>query len=303
VVSQRNRAEGWQYAKHSGHQRELDLAAELQSDSELSSWIHSEAFGTPETSTPRVKTSGMAMDRVASVLGGLTVPKFDLEVDWPGRGAALKVSVKKSDAGQVWLVTPDRFVKGFEAQFQEAVPAEVVEGLRLFIGPLELAEMEAILGGRVLFGGNARSSAEPQEFHQRRFVARSLAAYRPDTWRAMLDWFRTEMPRIAELCFARGLVAHPDDYASAVLYSINERASGTVGHFFFSITELVNRIQLVPHHRRAEAGPQSGGSTLILPFGFLQMHNPKRRGQVAWNNQLQFHHRRRDLLRLFSDQR
>jgi hypothetical protein len=35
---------------------------------------------------------------------------------------------------------------------------------------------------------------------------------------------------------------------------------------------------------RVSIGPRNGGSTILFPFGFLQMHSP----QV--DNQIQFHH-------------
>lgn len=295
-MSGRSRAEGWQYAKRTGHQRELDLAAELGSDRNLSSWLHLQCFGAPEVVLPRVKTSGMSMDRVPSVLGGLTVPKFDLEVKWPSR--EVRVSLKKSKAGQVWLVSLDRFIQGFEAQFREKVPAEVAEGLRLFIGPLDLDEMVNILDGQQPLGGRSRSGRGSQELHQRRFVARTLEQRRPEYWSATLDWLRAEAPRIAELCFARGLVQNPMHFADAVVYSIR-RGKDAANHFF-ALDELVQRVDEIPLEARAQPGPRQGGSTVLLPFGFLQMHNPKKSGQETRRNQLQFHHRLQDLEVLFS---
>ena len=295
-MSQRNRAEGWQYAKLSGHQRELDLAAELSSDSELSSWLHIQSFGTPEAAQPRVETSGISMEWVPSVLGDLTVPKYDLEVAWPHR--AVKVSLKKSEAGQVWLVPLDRFIRGFQAQFHVGVPDEVREGLRLFIGPLELDEMAEILDGHEPLGGQARSGGGPQELHQRRFVARTLEQRRPELWAAALQWFRDEAPRITELCFARGLVKDPALYAEAILYTL---ISGEAArNYYFSLDELIEVVHAEPAAGRARPGPLRGGSTILLPFGFLQMHNPKKRGEDSHRNQLQFHHRLQDLVALFS---
>ena len=292
----RNRAEGWQYAKLTGHQRELDVAAELSLDVSLSSWLHLQYFGTPEVALPRVETSGISMERVPSVLGGLTVPKTDLEVEWPAR--AVRVSLKKSKAGQVWLVSLDRFVRGFEAQFSDPVPDAVREGLRLFIGPLDLAEMEDVLAGHPPQGPRSRSGTGPQEFHQRRFVARTLEQRRPEIWEATLQWLQEEMPRLAELCFARGLARDEVDYADAVVYSLVER--GEVRNFLFPLTDLVEHIQNMQEEMRAQSGPRQGGSTIITPFGFLQMHNPKLQGENHHRNQLQFHHRLKDLLALFS---
>lgn len=302
IMTQRNRAEGWEHAKRSGHQREIDLAAELRSDSEFSSWFHEEIFGTSESIAPMVATSGASMDRVPSVLGDLTIPKIDFEVVWPRSSESrAKVSLKKSETGQVWLVTRDRFIRGFEAQFGRSVSDAVVEGLRLFIGPLEESEMVQALAGRPLLGGMSRSGGLPQEMHQRRFVAATLDAYFRDIWRETLGWFRSEAHRIADLCFRRGLAAQPEHYASGLLYSINDPSSGTVGNHYFALTELVDRIQSLAPDFRAVVGPRFGGSTVLLPFGFLQMHNPRPRGQASWNNQLQFHHQLKQIQALFSE--
>lgn len=300
-MTQRSRAQGWQHAKRSGHQREVDLAAELREDSQFSSWIHEKIFGTSESVAPLVASSGASMERVPSVLGDLTIPKVDIEVIWPHpRESTARVSLKKSETGQVWLVTRDRFIRGFEAQFDRSVSNAVVEGLRLFIGPLEEFEMVQALAGRPLLGGMSRSSGVPQELHQRRFVAATLDAYFREIWRETLGWFRLETHRIAELCFRRGLAAQPEHYASGLLYSINDPSSGRVGNHYFALSELADRIHALAPELRAVVGPRSGGSTVVLPFGFLQMHNPRPRGQVSWKNQLQFHHQLKQLQALFS---
>lgn len=295
-MNHRNRAEGWQYAKLTGHQREEDVAAELRSDGTLSSWMHLQYFGTPEVALPRVETSGISMERIPSVLGGLTVPKVDLSVEWPA--GTVRVSLKKSEAGQVWLVSLERFVRGFEAQFGDPVPEAVREGLRLFIGPLDLAEMEDVLAGHPPQGPRSRSGAGPQELHQRRFVARTLEQRRPDTWAATLEWLQQEMPRVAELCFVRGLARDEANYADAVVYSIVER--GAVRNFLFPLARLIDYVRTTQEARRVQIGPRQGGSTIIMPFGSLQMHNPKQRGENVYRNQLQFRHRLQDLLALFS---
>ena len=41
-------------------------------------------------------------------------------------------------------------------------------------------------------------------------------------------------------------------------------------------------------------GTRTGGSTILLPFGFVQWHDPGNKG----NNNLQFHHKYNELIKL-----
>ena len=263
---------------------------------DLSSWMHSAYFGHSEGMAPRVEASGRAIERVPSVLDDLTVSKVDLKVRWPIR--SLQVSLKKSKEGQVWLVSYDRFIRGFEAHFGDPVPEVVREGLRLFIGPLDVAEMQKVLRGHPPQGPRSRSGPDSQEFHQRRFVARTLEQRRPDVWSSTLLWLQQEMPRLTELSFVRGLARDEADFAQAVVYSLVDR--GRVRNVLFPLASLVEFVHRTPEAMRARVGPRQGGSTIITPFGTLQMHNPKSRGENRYRNQLQFRHRLQDLERLFS---
>jgi hypothetical protein len=192
--------------------------------------------------------------------------------------------LKKSRGGQVWLVTPERFIAGFEAQFGKRVPDAVRQGIRLFIGPLSQTEMQAALAGRSPLGPMHRTNGKSQEVHQRRFVADTLEVIAPQIWAATLRWFREELPRIAELCFATGLCADGDAQAEFVWYYILDEKSGTLQEStVISIASLVEAVASMPLAHRALAGPRNGGSTISLPFGFLQMHRP------AGGNQAQFH--------------
>lgn len=283
-MSGRNRSEGWTHAKLSGHALEEQLAAALASDTSLSSALHEDCFGTTEASRPRAVAGGIDATHGKCVLGGVTPSKTDIAVRW-NSGRVARISLKKSAGGQVWLVTPERFIAGFEAQFGTRVPELVRQGLRLFIGPLSATEMQAALAGRKPLGPTRTKDGKSQEIHQGRFVADTLEVIAPQAWASTLGWFREELPRLVELCFSRGLCADPEAQAEFVWYYICDDESGKLQESrVIPIASVVKAAAVMPPTRRAVAGPRNGGSTITLPFGFLQMHRP------AGGNQVQFHH-------------
>ena len=280
----RNRSEGWTHAKISGHALEEQLAHTIASDKRLSSELHEDCFGVPEASVPRVAAGGIGATHVRCILGGVTPSKTDLCVQWRN-GLTARISLKKSVGGQVWLVTPERFVAGFEAHFGMRIPEKAKQGLRMFIGPLSSAEMNSALGGKRPLGPIRAKDGKSQEFHQKRFVAATLNEIAPQVWASTLAWMRAELPRIAELCFARGLCCDGDAQADFVWYYIKDEESGKlIESRVIPIATIVQAITALPPQRRAIVGPRNGGSTITLPFGFLQMHRP------AGANQVQFHH-------------
>lgn len=284
-MARRNRSEGWKRAKLSGHALEQYLAEFLQQNPVLSSSLHQNCFGLPEASAPDVTAGGIHASHGRCVLGGVTPFKTDLVVRWR-TGRTAKISLKKSAGGQVWLVSHERFVAGFEAHYGVRVPDAVRAGFRMFIGPLSSEEMRDALGGRPPLGAIRSKDGKSQELHQRRFVAETLAVIMPIEWSATLRWIRQELPRITELCFARGLCADLDAQAEFVWYYIRDEYSGEViEDRVICLSSLMLAISNISAPFRATEGCRNGGSTINLPFGFLQMHRP------AGGNQLQFHHR------------
>ena len=273
-MSKHTRAEGWKFAKHSGHDLEKSLAENLKCDPILATKLHEDCFASSNTDQPEVTVGGINAKPVPSVLDDHTQPKVDLSVCWNHNSTA-KISLKKSVSGQVWLISLDRFLKGFKAQFSEEIPEDVCRGLKLFIGPLSEEEMRTALGHHKPCGPVRKKDGKQQEFHQQRFVAKTLDTIIPDEWPKTLEWLRRELPRIVELCFKRGLCKSTNDHAEFIWWYPNESLSHVV-----SVQKLIDAIEKTPECQRVCVGPRNGGSTIILPFGFLQMHQ----------HQLQFHH-------------
>ncbi len=284
AMSGRNRSEGWTHAKFSGHALEEQLATALASNSALSSALHEDCFGTMDSTRPEVSAGGIGAEHGRCVLGGVTPSKTDLVVRWRS-GRVARISLKKSEGGQVWLVTPERFLAGFEAHYGVRVPDLVRHGLNLFIGPLSIMEMNGFLAGHKPLGPIRAKDGRPQEIHQQRFVADTLEVIAPQAWSATLAWFGEELPRLIELCFSRGLCADIEAQAEFVWYYICDEDSGKLTESrVIPIAAIVEAATKIPLAQRAVAGPRNGGSTITLPFGFLQMHRP------AGGNQVQFHH-------------
>jgi hypothetical protein len=88
---------------------------------------------------------------------------------------------------------------------------------------------------------------------------------------------RANIGAIADFCFSRGMAAQPSDWATHLWYYITDESPQI--DLVISIPDLVAAAAKNPHV--VTAGPNNGGSTINMPFGFLQMHQ----------SQMQFHHR------------
>jgi hypothetical protein len=112
----------------------------------------------------------------------------------------------------------------------------------------------------------------------------------PDEWFALLDYFETNIGLITWLMFAKGLALDSNDEADLIVYNnVFSRQN------IFNITELMQLAQQRVKDSPIQAGPRNGGSTLLLPTGFMQMHHPQ------GENLIQFHHKFSEVFSLFSD--
>jgi len=293
LMAQRDRSEGWRHAKLSGHDLEDRLSDRLQSDAPFASRLHDDCFGESCSGVAHVESGGLTASHCPCVLGGVTPAKRDLLVQWPN-GREARISLKKSAGGQVWLVTGNRFFDAFEAQIGRPVPPAARSVLSRFIGPLSADELDE-LHRRGLLLGPLRRDGTPQELHQERLVAATLRAIAPRETEEAIEWLRSEMPAVARLCFSTGLCSNPSDQAEFVWYHLeDENTRDEQASLVIPVRRIIRRIEDLPSELRASIGPRNGGSTINLPFGFLQMHRP------SGGNQFQFHHRLRDVNQLMA---
>ena len=279
-LSGRNRQEGWKHAKVDGHLNEDRLSARLNTDLELSNYLSIQCFSKRLGIPSSVSGGGASADHVTDVFGGWTNGKPDLEISW-GPTQTIRVSVKKSRGGQVFLTSVDRFSEGFQKHFGKAVPSQVKKCLNLFIG----GDRELInnaMKGKKFLGPKHRRTGVPLEVHQGRLVALSLAHHFSEDWDATLTWFKANIGAITDFAFARGYAKQSSDFATHLWYVKAETLTdnGAVS----KISDLVKAC--TKNSDGVAVGPKNGGTTIQLPFGFLQMHAPKS------ENLMQFHHSR-----------
>lgn len=267
-MSDRNRAEGWQHAKISGHENEK-LVAELTADNiEVQQRLLSCAH-LHNVTVESVEYGGLCETDVECIFGGKTKSKTDMWLRL-SNNERLNVSIKKDEGGQVFLIGIERFINGFELQYKKTIPDNVKRALSLYFGSADdTIDIVNIYG----------SHNKNLETRKHRLVADTLKAYNENLYLCLIQWFNDNIADLFDFCFSKGLASDSDDWAQIVWYK------NLVGENQFDemlyLPDLKNRI---PH--TAEYGTRNGGSTIQLPFGFVQWHSPRK---VIPGN-LQFHH-------------
>ncbi len=211
-----------------------------------------------------------------SIIGGKTPGKTDVVVMWKG-GYFTNISVKKSAAGQVYLVTAKNFVAAYSAQYHTTVPKNVAHALALFIG--EAVDSKAILEATDLAvdGEKMRGQARRHNF---RLMFDVLRAYDSVMAEALLRWLKDKIVSITELCFAAGAVKDRDRWAHILWYKNLVDSEGQGLDYMIPIKNLLAALEKNPEMNVVERGPLNAGSTIQLPFGHLQYHK----------RQLEFYH-------------
>jgi len=268
-MAERNRSEGWVHAKRSGHINEQLVAELTMRDKSVQQRILSCAHLEGETILD-VQYGGLCERDVDCILdGGKTKSKTDMWLRL-SNGQRLNVSIKKDRSGQVFLIGIDRFLRGFQQQYNKLIPENVKRALALYFGS---AEDVATIANT--FGSNQLRL----ELRKHRLVADTLRAYDNTLYDALLDWFNENISELFDFCFSKGLASQEEDWAQIVWYInlLGERNLDTLIY-------LPDLRASIP--QACQYGPRNGGSTIQLPFGFLQWHSPRK--TIPGN--LQFHH-------------
>lgn len=282
--SGRTRAQGWSHAKKDGHENERVFGKGLKGDQSLILDIGELVLGTRPTGEPEVHVDGAK--QVKSIFDDLTVSKVDLTLKWDS-GEIVNVSVKKSESGQVWLVSVSRFLSAMEFYLGYPVPDEVVAGISLFIGGSNLSGYSSLYENAIESDLNSIPKIAQQELEQRRLVAASIEKHQPLIWQRTLDFFRRNIGIITKLQFAQGLAISKSDCADVIIYN---KVNVTPNKFV--ISKLIDEVGDESYTENITPGPRNGGSTILLPTGFLQMHHPQ------GENQMQFHHQYRKISKI-----
>ena len=269
-MEHRNRATGWKYAKLSGHENEELVNQLLCSDSEYQKFFLSR-IGYADEVIIGSSIGGLHETDVPGVLGRKTKSKTDLKV-YCQSGKQINVSIKKSLGGQVYFVRVDLFFEVFENQFGKTIPENVKRAMRLFWAgaddAMEIIEKYA----------TRNCKAYDIQLHHHSLNADTLQKYDSALYDAMLQWFRENIYEVTKLSFAMGAVKDSGEWSEFVWYinTLNENEIDDI----FLIDDICNA---AAHTASNEIyyGNTNGGTTIQLPFGFVQWHQ----------EQMQFHHK------------
>lgn len=274
----RNRADGWKHAKLSGHENESKLEYLMQYDAATQQHFL-ERVGKAGHTITHVDVGGLCETDVPCVFAGeKTKSKTDMHIILDD-GSKYNVSIKKSLAGQVYLISADRFMRGFEAQYKTTIPANVKRAISLFWGCTD--DVPGIV--------DAYGTKPAYEKRKHRLVADTLNKYDSSLCQALLNWFKCNMREITEFCFSRGLAVNASDWANVVWYK-NELGENAVDQIFV-ISDLCDKMQAVAE-TFTYYGRVGGGTTIQLPFGFVQWHSPTKKIP----GDMQFHHKFKSII-------
>lgn len=262
-MEQRDRAEGWKHAKISGHVNEDLVTANLKKSTSLQKRILS-TFGKQHCRITDIKDGGLHETNVECILGNTTKSKTDLKISLDDN-SLINISIKKSLSGQVFLIGTERFLEGFQLQYETTIPENVKYAMRLFWGAIDVSK---------IIDGYSESNVIAYEKHKNRITAQTLKKFDLKLYQDLISWFNTNISNITDFCFSKGLSKNEDDWANLIWYKNNLHEN--------DIDELftLSKLKVLVAKEKAFYGTIGGGTTIQLPFGFVQWHQGK----------MQFHH-------------
>lgn len=273
-MNKNNRSDGWKFAKKSGHLNEDIIAEKITNDLEFRENlfnrlnINEKFLGVYET--------GLNEKTVESILENRTKKKSDLTI-FLENNKIINLSIKKSTSGQVYLIPVDRFIEGFEIQFKKIIPENVKEAMYLFWGS---DYKNNIIDDIIIdYGTNLI-----YENKKRRLVAETLESFDSNLSYNLLNWFKENIFEITIFCFSSGLVKDQSLFAHYIWYK--NLIDNNQIDYIFPIEEIARLSK--NHINNIKFGNINGGTTISLPFGFVQWHK----------HCMQFHHKLDSILNL-----
>ena len=265
----KNRATGWRHAKLSGHKNEAIVESLFKNEDFRTHFSKRLGIGKIISAS----AGGLCEKDVECALGGLTKSKTDLVLNTED-GRRINISIKKSAGGQVYLIGVDRFISGYEKQFSCTIPDDIQDSLKLFF--FGHPATTDLLNNPAVTEGQSKKVIAYQK-RKRRLVWDSLKQLNSQKAERLLNWFKANSSNLADFCFSRGLAKHKSDWAEFVWY-VNYLGEADFDAIY-SIEDIKTAVKenielIVP-------GKRGGGTTILLPFGFVQWHL----------EQIQFHHK------------
>ena len=266
-MNQRNRSSGWKYAKLSGHTNEENIRNQINDNKDF----RKELEILLQANIQEAKSEGRKGKKVESVFQKLTPSKTDLKVI--SKNKVFNISIKKSKGGQVSLITVKRFIQGMNRHFSIELTSRELQAINLFFGddPNQIKK---------IINSPETSQIDPKikayERRKQRLTIKSIELYDEDLPSTLLNFFVNYSKEIFLFCFSRGLAANSEDWAEYLWY-INTIEECDNYNQLFKIDNIASKIEFSNIYG---FGSRGGGTTIQLPFGFVQWHL----------GQMQFHH-------------
>lgn len=277
-MEHRNRATGWQYAKLSGHKNEDLVKIRLDTDESFATSLL-KRINRPKSHIVRTTIGGLHETNVPSVNGRKTKSKTDLKV-YLDTNEVINISIKKSLGGQVYFVRAGLFIDTFEKQFNVKIPLDVQRAISLFWAAADDA-VDIIKE----YGDQAITKNYDLQLRHKSLNATTLKTYNKHLYDVLLQWFTDNAYELSKLSFSMGAVCDSKEWSDFVWY-INLLGENNTDDLFF-IEDICNTVHKVAKDE-TYYGSSYGGTTIQLPFGFVQWHQ----------GQLQFHHSYDKLVKL-----
>lgn len=268
--NERNRSEGWQHAKLSGHSNEEHVKQLLDSDKSYAKQLL-KRIGCDAVKLTNTSIGGLHETNVPSVLGRTTKSKTDLRI-FLDNGKMVNISIKKSLGGQVYLIRAGNFIEVFEKQFNKKIPNDVQRAIKLF-----WAEAEDAVQIIKKYADKTDEKNFEQQIRHQSLNATTLQNYDKSLYDSLLNWFKSNSYELAKLAFSMGAAINSSDWSEFVWY-INLLGEDDTDEIFY--IEDICKIAEKYAKNETYFGDKNGGTTIQLPFGFVQWHQ----------HQMQFHH-------------
>jgi len=262
----RNRSKGWQHAKKSGHKNE-ELVAKLLLDDDSYKCQFLKRIGYQNGIIDTVNCSGIHDEKVNGIFGIKTTQKTDLSLLLKS-GKKINISLKKSLSGQVHLVTVENFICSFETILNSEIPTGIKDGIKLFWGDIDKSNKPDII----------KNKPDIKLDKHDRVLADIMKNELPDIYNELINWFKDNIYGIAKLCFSTGIVKDKSYWSDFLFYKNLIQEDDNNIDEIFNIEEICKKCRTKKDE--IKFGNRNGGTTIQLPFGFVQWHQHK----------MQFHH-------------
>lgn len=260
----------WRNAKFSGHKNEERINKFLKTPENQQELL--KRINLPKEKIVSISVGGLHEKNVKSVTQRSTKPKTDLKIICKSE-KTINISIKKSLKGQVYLVRAGLFIEIFQSHFsRKPIPENIQRAIKLFWAEAD----DAVSIIKNYADKNDKKNYKQQKKHNS-LNATTLMAYDKELANGLLDWFKSNIYELTKLSFAMGAAKNPSDWAEFVWYK-NMLKENEVDE----IIEIEKICEKAKKHGKKEIcfGDRNGGTTIQLPFGFVQWHQRK----------MQFHH-------------